>query len=363
VAALPAPPEDGSAPYLRLLYEALGRRGVRVARVERADPRTARRHRLNVVHLHWLEYLTMADGWRGLRAARAHWRALRLLTGLAALRRTRTRVVWTVHNLRPHEARFRWLEAGVARATARLADALIVHSRYAAGRAAQRVGAASKLHVIPHGHFNELYPSSGRSRAQVRESLSLPPDAFTYLVFGQLRSYKRVPETIQAFRALSAPGARLVVAGAVRDPRLRRAIEREAAADDRVVLRLGFVPDDEVADLHLAADAAVVAYGEVFSSGALLLALGLGLPVVAPAESAAPELGGQPAVETFEPGGLTHALAAIARGEPESRRRAAREAALRCDWERIAAETLAVYRDERRPDGTSARNPAPSRSA
>jgi hypothetical protein len=50
------------------------------------------------------------------------------------------------------------------------------------------------------------------------------------------------------------------------------------------------IPDADVSVYHRAADAAVVNYREVFSSGALLLALSQGVPVLAPKESSAAEL-------------------------------------------------------------------------
>jgi beta-1,4-mannosyltransferase len=349
VAPLPPPPEDNSAPYLRLLHEALARHGVKLLRVDRPGPALARDRRLDAVHLHWLEYLTKAEGPRGLRTLRAQWRLARLLASLAALRRSGKRVVWTVHNIRPHESRHPWLDRLTARVTACLADALIVHSRYAAGRVEGLLGASGKLHVIPHGHFRDLYPAS-RTRLEVRAALGIPEAAFTYLVFGQLRAYKLVPEAVRAFRSLPDPHLRLMVAGASWDDRVRERIVKAADSDDRVLLRLEFVPDDEVAELHLAADAAVIAYREVFSSGALLLALGFGLPVVAPAESTAPEVAAGPALETFAPGALRAALDAVRRGDPARRREAALRAATECSWEAIAEETACVYRGARAPD-------------
>src|SRR5439155_26985851 len=105
-----------------------------------------------------------------------------------------------------------------------------------------------------------------------------------------------------------------------------------------------------VAQLHQAADAALLAYREVFSSGALLLALGFALPVVAPREGTAPEVADGPALEPFDPGGLRDALAAVRRADPAGRKEAALEAAMRCSWDAIAAETMRIYRGERPPD-------------
>src|SRR5439155_27091423 len=115
----------------------------------------------------------------------------------------------------------------------------------------------------------------------------------------QVRGCRGGPEPGRVFRSLPDPDLGLGVAGAAWDDRVRAEIVDAAAGDERGVLRLGFVPDEEVAQLHQAADAALLAYREVFSSGALLLALGFGLPVVAPREGTAPEVADGLALEPF----------------------------------------------------------------
>jgi beta-1,4-mannosyltransferase len=92
-----------------------------------------------------------------------------------------------------------------------------------------------------------------------------------------------------------------------------------------------------------------VAYPEVFSSGALLLALSHGLPVVAPRESSAPEVAEPPALEAFEPGDLTAALARVSDATQPSRREAALDAARRQSWDIAAARVRDAYCG-RRPD-------------
>ena len=103
---------------------------------------------------------------------------------------------------------------------------------------------------------------------------------------------------------------------------------REAAGgDERVVIDSRHIPANEVSAFHRQSHAAVFAYRDVFSSGALLLALSYGLPVVAPAVGAANELVGPPGVEAFAPGGLTAGLDRMRGGDSNARRDAALAAA------------------------------------
>jgi beta-1,4-mannosyltransferase len=334
------PPGDGRNPYHRRLHEALARRDVRIVPTAGLRRGWVRRAAADVdaVHLHWLEFLYHADG-----AALMHKRAGSLLAALRALRRERVRVVWTVHNLRPHELRFPWLAGATTRAALHASDALVVHSQHAARRLAASVELPHAPTVLPHPHYIGAYPEPRRTRAQTRAALGIPDAAFTYLVFGQVRRYKRVPEAIAAFRRLADPDVRLLIAGAVTDPRLAAEIAAARADDPRVLLRLEHVPNEEVAELHAAADAALLHYRDVFSSGALLLALSLGLPVVAPADTTATELAPAPAIEAYAGDDPLPALAAVRAGAPAERRAAALEAAGRCSVDAMADGLVRLY--------------------
>jgi glycosyltransferase involved in cell wall biosynthesis len=328
-------PADERAPYLRLLHGALSERDVEVLELGSVREATGPA-RVDVVHLHWLEYLL------GGGRVRSLMRGLRLTAALRRLARSSTRLVWTVHNLRPHERRNPLVERLVTRSALRHADTVIAHSAYAARRMAETYGTERPIEVVPHGNFVGFYPPPTRSREETRAELGLPAGAFTYLIFGQVRRYKRIPEAIAAFRTLASGDARLLVAGSVADDALRAELEEAAAGDSRVRLLPEHVPDERVAELHDAADACVLPYRQVFSSGALLLALSLGVPAVAPWEGSA-EVATPPALEPFEEGRLPDALRAIRRGDQAARRRAARAAAAGFGWDPIADRTLKLY--------------------
>jgi glycosyltransferase involved in cell wall biosynthesis len=94
------------------------------------------------------------------------------------------------------------------------------------------------------------------------------------LSLGVIRPYKGLPDAIEAVRRL--PDARLLVAG---DP----AMPLEPFADaERVEWRLGYLPQAELDRALSEATVAVFPYrAELDQSGALLQALGAGVPAVA----------------------------------------------------------------------------------
>ena len=331
----------GQNPYQRLLLDALEARGVRTAGADLPfRPGVSRRltaQGIDAVHLHWLEFLYTEPGSDLRSAVLTHKRAALLTATLGELRRSDVRVVWTVHNLRPHETRFPRLTDAVIRRAIRASDALVVHSRHAAGRLGQAFSLPREPVIAPHPNYHGAYPPPSRGRVATRRELGIPEDSFAYLMFGQIRPYKRVPEAIDALAAVDDPRLRLVVAGGVADPALEAAVRARAERDDRVVLRLEAVGECAVTDLHSACDAAFLHYRDVFSSGALMLALTLGLGVVAPRNTTADEIAGPPAVEAYDGDDAAAALARMAAGDPQRRRAAALDAAGAHTWSDMAA--------------------------
>ena len=360
---LHVPRTEAPTSYVALLSRALEAQGVRSAPPADSLWRLGRGRSVDVVHLHWLEFVAPSDGRPVTGLLRTLVRQARLAGGIAWLRLRGIKVVWTVHNLAPHEPVRPRLERLLGRVVSRLADRVIAHSGYARSRIQDRWGRATPVAVIPHPNYTGVFPADDRPRAEIRRSMGLPEDAFVFLAFGQVRPYKRLPELVEAFTMLDGAGLRLVIAGkpvvASEAERLRQA----AAADARVVLDLRQIPDADVAGLHRAADAGVLAYRDVFSSGALMLALSQGLPVVVPDEGTAREIAGEDASESYPPGGLAAALHRMRASDAQAGTVAALAVAERYGWSRAGAETAALYHAlVATGDGASQRTPAASRS-
>jgi len=341
------PPDPGGNPYLTLFEQALARRGIEQAPhqplLTPAWARTAHR-RVDAVHLHWVEYLYQRDAVKGLRKARSVWAGVYSEAALRLLARSPVNVVWTLHNLRHHEDSLPWTFQRVRTALDAAADLVICHSEDAAQRARAELGRQRPVVGAPHGHFLGVYPEPRRSRDEVRAALGLPADAWVHLSFGHVRPYKRVPDMIEAFRSDPDPNVRLLVAGRLLDHETERQVRSAIGDDARVVLRPGLVPDEEVAELHEAADSLVLNYRDLFSSSALLLGLSFGLPVVGADSGTLRETAPGLASVPFQPGGLTDALRRVRAGDAAASRAAALAAARACDWDRLAAAAEAGYR-------------------
>jgi beta-1,4-mannosyltransferase len=336
-------------PYQALLQRALAERGIDVVDAgARLTPRWvlgARRRGIAAVHLHWLELLAF-DSKRRFAPALDVVRALRLWLSLRLLRHSSVRLVWTVHNLKPHETSHPWLYRLLEREAAGSADALLVHSRYAAEIVARELRPKGEIRVGYHGPYLGWYAPASKSREELRSCYGLAPDSFVLLLFGQVRPYKRVAEAVRTFRDLDGAQMLVLVAGNPKDEPTREELEALAAQDGRVVLELRWIADEEVEGLHRASDAIVLNYPEIFSSGALLLAWSLGRPVIAPAGGTIDELAPLGPIEAFVPGDLAGAMRRASErwgggdGQP---REDALAAAGRFGWDEMAGVLGELY--------------------
>ena len=175
-----------------------------------------------------------------------------------ALLRTWTPLVFTAHDLLPRRTARRqrlW-----RRLFGRF-DRIVVHSERGRATLVDFGVDAAKLRVIPHPVF----------RSDPRRD----DDGRTVLAPGVIRPYKGLDHAVAA--TLAVDGARLLVAG---DPRIPLD-DLRATAGDRAEWRLGYLGAAELGRALSEATIALFPYrAELDQSGALLQALGAGVPAV-----------------------------------------------------------------------------------
>ena len=81
--------------------------------------------------------------------------------------------------------------------------------------------------------------------------------------------------------ALAAEDVALIIAGLPHNAKIGQQLRAAAAADPRIRVRLELIPPADVPDLFAAADVAVLPRDDGGTSGALILALDMGVPVIA----------------------------------------------------------------------------------
>ncbi|HEV7720316.1 MAG TPA: glycosyltransferase, partial [Iamia sp.] len=282
VAMVPAGDRPTQNPSVVGLAAALADLGVEVRR-----PRPLpRRGTVDVLHHHW----PAADGQRG-HVIGAALRLARVLATTVAHRVAGARVVWTAHNVVSHDARFPRLERAFWPAYTRLVDGWIVLSHASAEVVRAEHGRLRDVPgtVIPIGHMVGVCGPPAE-RGEARRHLDLPADRRVVAHVGRIRPYKGVPALVDAFAALDAEDATLLVAGDLGDPDVEPAVDRARAAGADVRLTPGRVDDAGLARILAAADVVAYPFTRIMNSGAVVLALSYGRPVLASSSPSLREL-------------------------------------------------------------------------
>jgi beta-1,4-mannosyltransferase len=254
-------------PYLAELARVLPDAGVRVRTF---GWRTALLGQYDVFHVHWPELLL-----RGRSRWRTAARQAAALALLLRLRLTGRPLVRTVHNRVPHEAGT-GRERLLLRLFRRWTTAEIVLTESVPGQGATGAPAAPAVTVIPHGHYRDWFATVPTAR---RDAGPVPG---RMLFFGLVRPYKGVPRLVDRFRALPDPALSLHVVGRPSDDSIAHAVTESAGSDSRISVSLTHVDDPVLAQEVTEAELVVLPYDEMGNSGAVLLALSLGTPVLVP---------------------------------------------------------------------------------
>jgi beta-1,4-mannosyltransferase len=285
VGAWPAYSTRHKNPYTWQLYEAVLQQSGKEIVPEEVSVLGLLTSRYDIWHLHWPE-ATLGSEYATVNIAR-----LLAFCGLVWwARAVGCRVVWTIHNLEPHEGRHRRIQAWLRRFLVNRLDGAISLTATAQEVACKRWPRLERCAraIIPHGHYIDSYPNT-IDREAARRRLNVAAECRVAAFVGGVREYKNVLGLIKAFRGVQDKAARLIIAGQV-DGRLDRDLEREAAADSRIVFHPGFVADTDLQTYLNASDLVVLPFKEVLNSGSVLLALSFGCPVLVPKDGSLPEL-------------------------------------------------------------------------
>jgi len=323
-----------------LLYDAMEQEGAQVAGYSRGK---LLRESWDVWHLHWpLEHVVS-----GTNVYATMRRLLTFSLALKMARLKKTKIFWTVHNIRGHEQSHPLLEWMFWRIFLANIDGIICMSEIGRRELCRRHPQTQSIQIftIPHGHYRGAYPDV-ISKGQARTALDIPADRFVALFIGQVRAYKGVLKLIRSFAAAQLADATLVVAGAA-DDQTACAIKQAAAPASNVRLALEFVGRDDMQKYLRAADLVILPYTEILNSGSAILALSFDRPVLVPDRGALAELArivGPDWVSLYE-GELGPEIIRAAVRWTKARPFAsdARAALDALNWERIARLTIQAF--------------------
>lgn len=202
------------------------------------------------------------------------------------------RIVLTAHNVNAaaRDQTDSWLNRLTLRIQYRLCDHIFVHTEQMQSELVQAFRVPKEVVSVVRFGINEAVPKTALTPAEAKRRLGIAGNERTILFFGNIAAYKGLEHLIEAFERLVSEGKpyRLIVAGRAKKPSdpyvvgVRESLARDSIRE-RCIVRMEFIPDDEVELYFKAADVAVLPYTRIFQSGVMFLAYSFGLPVIATA--------------------------------------------------------------------------------
>lgn len=251
-----SPGREISNPFISLLQDNLSSD----VSVRTFDWKSAFLSRYDVLHVHWPDSLLIAPS----RLKRA--RKIAILVALIARNRLLgVRHIWTVHNLSPHE------HGGKFNALALAAWAMSCKTRVYLSAAAMPLGGDPRGIVIKHGDYSSVVGPGARQSHFVPGRL---------LIFGLLRQYKGIESLVDAVGSLSGDDVSLRIAGRPVPAEYGRAIGSLIAETAHIEVRLERLTDAELISEIAEAEIVVLPYTRIYNSGAALMALSAGRPII-----------------------------------------------------------------------------------
>lgn len=297
-----------------------------------------------ILHIHWQHLFFL-----GRNKIKTILKSTLFIGRLIMLKLFGIKIVWTVHNLYNHDERFKAIELFFGSILARLCDKLIVHTNSAKQKVKEafKIRRESCIKIIHHGNYIAIYENAV-NKVQARNQLKLNTKDTIFLCFGLIRRYKGVPELIGAFKKLNAPQTKLLIVGKPCSNEMADEVRKECDMDKNIKLVFEFVPDDEIQVYMNAADVVVSPYRDILTSGAVMLAISFGKPVIAPTIGGIQDIldeKGSFLFDPLEPNGFVKSMQLTLNADLIKMGKHNFQSAQKLRWSDIGKQTYHVYQE------------------
>lgn len=251
---------------------------------------------VRIFHLNWI--LNLASDTR----IKNHLATYVFIAWIRILKLTGGRLVWTIHNIIPHECKNESLVIHLRNILIKNCDRIIIHSKESIKilhNVLSKQLIDKVVHYIPHGHYIDDYIKTDNN---CRETLNIADDEFVFLFLGLIREYKNIDLLIRVFNDLQLERAKLLICGKFASPVLQEKIVELAKPNHNIILIQRFLDDDEVVQYFNTADIMVLPFdnSSTLNSASIYMALSLKTPAITPVIGTTKDIGPKPFLFTYE---------------------------------------------------------------
>jgi glycosyltransferase involved in cell wall biosynthesis len=197
-----------------------------------------------------------------------------------ALQKHKICIAYLIHNVIPHEAR-PW-DRFLAKMALGAGNAFLVQSQGQKSALLSLIPTA-RVELVEHPVY-DMFSEQKMDQNEARQRLGLPKDLPIILFFGIVRPYKGLGLLIEAIGELFTEGQQvgLYIAGEFWEDveKYKEQIKR-LNLDGQVWIDNRYIPNEELPAIFSAADIFAAPYTNATQSGAIKMALGFGMPIIA----------------------------------------------------------------------------------
>jgi len=201
------------------------------------------------------------------------------------LRAFSKKLIITVHNLLPHDSHTFKNEL-IYKIIYKIPNYLIVHTEKMKNSLVNYYDVnESKVFTMHHG-LNEVMQAPKNDKRECRVDLGIPEDKIVLLLFGKIAPYKGIDTFLKTFELLDE-NYFCVIAGKVGasygeaySKHIDQLVNKNKNSH-RIIFKNEFIDDQLVPLYFQASDMLVLPYKNIDQSGVLLLALTMGVPIIA----------------------------------------------------------------------------------
>jgi len=239
---------------------------------------TALKHNPDYIHFDWIhQYYLRRSNWITYL-----FYPLFVIQVLFVKYILRVKIVWTLHNIIPHDKAYfgpyRWARVFFASKCAWIR----VFSYDTAEKAAILLNVPlEKFKVVPEGSYVGYYPDT-ITQKEARSYLNVEMNKRVFLFFGSMRPYKGIEDLINIYKRIRTDDTFLILAGKCLSHEYKDEIGKRVSGNNDILLHAFTIEVLDVQEYMNASDIVVLPYKKVENSGSAILAMGFKKPVVAP---------------------------------------------------------------------------------
>jgi len=199
----------------------------------------------------------------------------------------RFNIVYTVHDLLPHE-NYSSNDQSMFKRIYHISDKIIVHSNSSKKEMIDLFKIdPKKVYIIPHGSFDVFYTDRNITKDTAREKIGIAKEKKVILFFGSIRKYKGLEYLVSSFQKIKKEldNVLLLIVGSIHNENnedfkfYSNLIDLISHEDDIICLNK-YIPFEDINSYFLASDLVVLPYIKTYTSGILLAAYAAGRPAI-----------------------------------------------------------------------------------